>query len=90
MEPEIDSWSQIEYLNLLQNVDLQLVVTEDLLATIPDAFKQVVSTIPANNWPKKEQDRVLLLDPSSPYQLVPEDKANFDYLLFGGILGDDP
>ncbi|KAJ3203421.1 hypothetical protein HDU82_006601 [Entophlyctis luteolus] len=34
--------------------------------------------------------KVLLLDPSAAEELAPEDASNFDYLLFGGILGDDP
>ena len=34
--------------------------------------------------------RVCVLDLRAKQELVPEDKNNFDYLLFGGILGDHP
>jgi ribosome biogenesis SPOUT family RNA methylase Rps3 len=90
MEPELDAWSTIEYSNLINNLDLQLVVTEHLMETIPPNLKHCASTLKPNHWPKTQQDRVLLLDPASNHELKPEDKNNFDYLLFGGILGDDP
>lgn len=36
------------------------------------------------------KSRVLLLDPKAEKELSPEDALEFDYFLFGGILGDDP
>ncbi|KAJ3363088.1 hypothetical protein HDU91_003130, partial [Kappamyces sp. JEL0680] len=50
-------------------------------------------------WPAERQAKVLLLgtastrltvDPSASQELVPDDANHYDYLLFGGILGDDP
>lgn len=41
-------------------------------------------------WPVELQQRVVLLDPKASQVLSPADGDNFDYLLFGGILGDDP
>ncbi|KAG0005584.1 hypothetical protein BGZ65_010741 [Modicella reniformis] len=35
-------------------------------------------------------NKVCLLDPASPTVLCPEDGDQFDFYLFGGILGDDP
>jgi ribosome biogenesis SPOUT family RNA methylase Rps3 len=34
--------------------------------------------------------RVCLLDPRAPKVLAPEDGDQFDWFLYGGILGDDP
>lgn len=36
------------------------------------------------------KSRVCLLDPKAPKEISPEDINQFDYYLFGGILGDDP
>jgi ribosome biogenesis SPOUT family RNA methylase Rps3 len=33
--------------------------------------------------------RVCILDPKAKVELKPEDKENFDYFVFGGILGDE-
>jgi ribosome biogenesis SPOUT family RNA methylase Rps3 len=33
--------------------------------------------------------KVLLLDPEAKEELVPDDAKQFDYLLFGGILGKE-
>jgi len=35
-------------------------------------------------------EKVCLLDPKAPDALAPVDGVNFDWFLFGGILGDDP
>ncbi|PPQ75935.1 hypothetical protein CVT26_006341 [Gymnopilus dilepis] len=35
-------------------------------------------------------EKVCLLDPKAEKELVPEDGNEFDWFLFGGILGDDP
>ncbi|KAK9451987.1 SAM-dependent RNA methyltransferase [Limtongia smithiae] len=37
-----------------------------------------------------EQGRVCLLDPAAEKDLCPEDAVNFDWFVFGGILGDHP
>ncbi|KAJ1552766.1 hypothetical protein HK096_010499, partial [Nowakowskiella sp. JEL0078] len=34
--------------------------------------------------------KIALLDPSAPEPLMTDDSSKFEYLLFGGILGDDP
>ncbi|KAF9430461.1 hypothetical protein BGZ76_000824 [Entomortierella beljakovae] len=35
-------------------------------------------------------EKFCLLDPASPHVLSPEDGDNYEFFLFGGILGDDP
>ncbi|KZV59261.1 DUF431-domain-containing protein [Peniophora sp. CONT] len=35
-------------------------------------------------------EKVCLLDPKAPKELAPEDGEEFEWFLFGGILGDDP
>ncbi|GAA5840825.1 hypothetical protein JCM3766R1_000893 [Sporobolomyces carnicolor] len=37
-----------------------------------------------------ELERVCLLDPRATKVIGPDDKSDFDWFLFGGILGDDP
>ncbi|VVT52094.1 uncharacterized protein SAPINGB_P003315 [Magnusiomyces paraingens] len=40
--------------------------------------------------PTFDKSRVCLLDPAASEELSPEDSENFDFFLFGGILGDHP
>jgi ribosome biogenesis SPOUT family RNA methylase Rps3 len=91
MEPEVSGWPELEYKNMQTHVDLQLVVPSSLLHNIPSSLDRTeVTTVSVNQWPAELQKRVLLLDPSSPDELVPSDATDYDFLLFGGILGDDP
>ncbi|KAJ3252411.1 hypothetical protein HK103_001578 [Boothiomyces macroporosus] len=92
MEPEITGWPELEYKNMLKHVKLHLShLDPNLKNNMPESLKGAqVSTDSVSEWPKEVQQRVLLLDPASPHELSPEDAENYDYLLFGGILGDDP
>jgi ribosome biogenesis SPOUT family RNA methylase Rps3 len=89
MDPELWEWSQIEYRHISDTVSKQnLIITslkqKDLAATAKycDARTESVS--------KLGFKRVCVLDPEAEKTLAPSDKNTFDYLVFGGILGNDP
>ena len=43
-----------------------------------------------NKTDDKKKVRICVLDPSAKKQLITSDKNKFDYLIFGGIMGDYP
>ncbi|KAI1841170.1 hypothetical protein JX265_000509 [Neoarthrinium moseri] len=100
LDPELGPWSELEYIAIAKETgeakstfvlsslpaDFQV---PDQLAAQP-AFKAehrgVEEMYPAGNG----KERVCLLDPAAEKDLNPDDRAEFDVFLFGGILGDDP
>ncbi|TPX70825.1 hypothetical protein SpCBS45565_g01480 [Spizellomyces sp. 'palustris'] len=98
MEPELDEWSELEYANILQKVGQHRLylthVHPDLLARLPERIgpnSGIVSTTKAVlELDEVDPAKVILLDPSATQPLEPSDGESFEWLLFGGILGDDP
>ncbi|KAL2915686.1 hypothetical protein HK105_204871 [Polyrhizophydium stewartii] len=95
LEEEIEGWSELEYRNMLANVghgNLWLSHVSESVARNPPASLAgaVVSTNSIQTWEGVDLSRVLLADPAATQPLSPEDAGNYDYILFGGILGDDP
>ncbi|KAI8894724.1 SAM-dependent RNA methyltransferase [Globomyces pollinis-pini] len=90
MEDTVDGWPKIEYMNMIKHMGSDHVVLSHLKPELLNAIPCITQTESVQDWPVEKQKRVLLLDPSSPHELKPEDATDFDYLLFGGILGDDP
>ncbi|KAH6575873.1 hypothetical protein BASA50_010586 [Batrachochytrium salamandrivorans] len=95
LEEEIEGWPELEYRNMLANVgegNLWLSHVSEKVAQAPPASLKgaVISTDSIQMWKGVDLSRVLLADPSSTEPLTPEDASHYDYILFGGILGDDP
>lgn len=95
LDPELGPWSTLEYLAIAQE-SLEA-GSKFLLSSIP-ADLRVPSEIRSTNGIVIEhrgveeiysecKDRVCLLDPAATSELSPEDSAQFDVFLYGGILG---
>ena len=98
LDPELGPWSALEYQAIaaesrqdaavfcLSSVPEDLVLPHALRA-IPDLNieHRSVETVYATS-----KERVCLLDPAAPKELAPDDAAEFDVFLFGGILGMHP
>ncbi|KAJ3120743.1 hypothetical protein HK100_012664 [Physocladia obscura] len=67
-------------------------MTKETIANAPQNIKEgAICTEESAQKYAGGIEKVLLLDPSAKQELSPEDSAaGFEYLLFGGILGDDP
>ena len=90
MEPDFKGWCLLEYANIARNVP-RLILSKCPVQEKPSELEKVeFTTSSVNEWPVDQQKRVLLLDPDSKVELCPSDSLNYDFLLFGGILGDDP
>lgn len=99
MEEGFSPWVKLEYCTIAQEVggpNLYLIsVSKDL--EIPDEFRKLGIVITDLEVTRLQQidpafniARVCLLDLSASLPLATSDSPNFDYFLFGGILGDHP
>lgn len=89
MDPELWDWSVLEYKNVAKHVGSDnLIVSnvpqdeEEKLDGVCDVDNLSVTTMGLA--------RVCVLDPEAEQELSPDDADKFDYLVFGGILGDHP
>jgi ribosome biogenesis SPOUT family RNA methylase Rps3 len=87
-----NKWTELEYLSILESVGHEnLILTSvnpQILPTIhPDLQK--ISSLESIEHDAYDHKTILLLDPQAPQTLSPSD-SKYTYLLFGGILGDDP
>jgi ribosome biogenesis SPOUT family RNA methylase Rps3 len=88
MDPELWEWSQLEYRHIAEAVGKEnLMITNLKKKDIPkidfcEAKTESVSALGLN--------RVCVLDPGAEKTLEPSDASRFDYIVLGGILGNDP
>ena len=88
MDPEMWEWSQLEYRHVAQNVGKEnLILTNVKKKDISKIDFCEAKTESVSGMGLK---RVCILDPGAEKTLEPSDAAKFDYLIFGGILGNDP
>ncbi|RKP01928.1 hypothetical protein CXG81DRAFT_29636 [Caulochytrium protostelioides] len=94
MEPEVSPWSLGEYHHIIEQIgEKRLILSHIAPAVVPEPLRSQcyeVADVPISEHPSFPKSRVLLLDPKATQPLEPSDGADFDVLLFGGILGDDP
>jgi len=87
LDPELFDWCMIEYKHISNTVGKSNLI----FTNITQEDKKNINSL---GEVKKESVREMnlnkacLLDPYAEKTLQPDD--NFDYLIFGGILGDDP
>jgi len=89
MDPELWEWSQIEYRHISESVGKEsLIITNIMQKDLAKVNK--FSDAKAESVSKLGFKRVCILDPEAEKTLAPSDRNVFDYLVFGGILGNDP
>ncbi|KAI8609245.1 SAM-dependent RNA methyltransferase [Chytriomyces sp. MP71] len=99
MEEGLTEWVTLEYGNMIRQVGVGNLIlcnlTKGTLAMVPDNIRAgaVCTEMTSMEYVKSVGGEplrdVLLLDPSAEKEIQPSD-ASFGFLLFGGILGDDP
>ncbi len=89
LEPRLFKWCVIEYKHISKLVGKDKLMVTNLKGAQPDKLKSICS-----GSKKKVSElglkRVCVLDSEAEKMLTPEDAKNFDYFVFGGILGDYP
>ncbi|KAI5360042.1 putative RNA methyltransferase TK0422/Sfm1 [Septoria linicola] len=99
LDPELEDWQALEYNTISE--ESAAVGSKFLLSGLTPEFEKFEKlTIPKSDRTERtvesiypsaeERSKVCLLDPKAEKDLSPEDGAQFDAFLFGGILGDDP
>ncbi|GME73017.1 unnamed protein product [Ambrosiozyma monospora] len=98
MEEGFTEWVILEYSQILRDLGPENLILTSLPSTTKesDIPKQLLSL--GLQWTTKElteiintpASRLCLLDPRATQDLQPEDAEQFDYFIFGGILGDHP
>lgn len=100
MEAGFSEWVILEYSQIIKDVGKENLVLTSLPAgtTEKDIPQRLLDL--GLQWTCDEcinidggsidKNKVCLLDPAAETDLVPEDKSQFDYFVFGGILGSHP
>lgn len=95
LDPELGSWSALEYLAIatetkdagavfcLSSLPKHLTLPEEL----QDKTNVMLEERGVEDWCKTDKNRICLLDPAATTELSPNDAQSFDVFLFGGILG---
>ncbi len=89
MEDEISEWVELEYSNIIKNVGKENFILSGLNPKLKNKFDIKTYEQSVEHW-DIDNSKVLLLDPKATRELTAEDAKHYEYLLFGGILGDDP
>jgi len=86
MEPDLSPWSLVEY----QNISKIVGKTHLIFTNTAENKLKKLGTIQKEPVYQLNLKKACLLDPSAKETLKPSDAQKFDYLIFGGILGDYP
>jgi|TARA_B100002003_G_C14063429_1_gene511841 ribosome biogenesis SPOUT family RNA methylase Rps3 len=86
LEPELSKWCMIEYKHISQTVGKENIIFSNI--TEPSLKLKPFGEIKEESVNEIQPNNACILDPRAEKTLSPDD--TFDYLIFGGILGDDP
>lgn len=95
LEPRLYTWCFIEYEHISKIVGKENLVFTNLktgyqrktISKFGKVYKESITELLSTVFRNK---KLCLLDSNQNKTLKPEDKKNFDFLIFGGILGDNP
>ncbi|EDK43121.1 conserved hypothetical protein [Lodderomyces elongisporus NRRL YB-4239] len=104
MEEGFSEWVILEYSQIIRDIGKENLILTSLPANTTEAdipqqlrdlglqwtTKECVDIIRAENNGTINKDQVCLLDPAAETDLLPLDKSEFTYFVFGGILGQHP
>lgn len=94
LERRVWKWCLIEYENISKIVGKENLWITNIkrknkkLEKIAIIFKERFSDIILNK--KLNEKKICVLDPQAEKELSPKEAKNFEYFVFGGILGDHP
>ena len=86
LEPELFEWCIVEYEEISKTVGKNNLIFTNVIES-SDTLNSL-GVVKKESVVKIKLDNACVLDPEASEELSPSDK--FDYLIFGGILGDHP
>jgi len=89
MEPDLSKWCLIEYQNISKIIGKNNLIFTNIKKNHQNQLKDL-GTIKSQSITDLNLNNTCLLDPSAEKTLAPQDTKKFNYLIFGGILGDCP
>ena len=90
LEDKVWPWCLIEYKHISQMVGKSHVWFTHTRSAALKKYGSVFSESVAEQFAKGKLKNACVLDPVAPKTLTPGDAQQFNYFIFGGILGDDP
>lgn len=90
MDPELFDWCLLEYTHISEIVGKENLVFTNIKKAEDKKKLEKLGSVEEKSVKALPLKKVCVLDPSASKTLEPKDNQDFDYLLFGGILGDWP
>jgi ribosome biogenesis SPOUT family RNA methylase Rps3 len=90
MDPELFAWCLLEYTHISEIVGKENLIFTNIRKAEDKKKLEVLGKVEQRSVKELGLKRVCVLDPVASKTLETKDKQEFDYLLFGGILGDWP
>ncbi|KAL7750546.1 hypothetical protein RI367_003884 [Sorochytrium milnesiophthora] len=92
MEEDLHEWCLLEYRHMLAHVGGDNLIFSRMHAELADNMPESLASCTATTKDVLDLgipfDRICLLDMEATEELTPADVGKFDYMLFGGILGN--
>jgi len=88
LEPEVYKWCLIEYKHISKIVGKKNLIFTNIKSKDKSKLKNF-GEVKTKSIKNLDYKRLCVLDPQAEKVLSPRDKNNFDYFVFGGILGSE-
>ena len=90
MDPELFDWCLLEYAHISEIVGKESVIFTNIKKAEDKKKLEKFGTVEQRSVKELGLKKICVLDPAASHTLEPADRHTFDYLVFGGILGDWP
>ncbi len=90
LDPELYDWCLLEYTHISEIVGKDNLIFTNIRKPEERKKLEKLGSVEEKSVTQLKYPWLCILDPAASKTLAPADKQAFDYLLFGGILGDWP
>jgi ribosome biogenesis SPOUT family RNA methylase Rps3 len=90
LDPELFDWCFLEYSHISEIVGKENLIFTNIKKAEDKIKLKALGTVEEKSVKELHLQKMCVLDPDASNTLAPEDATQFDYLLFGGILGNWP
>jgi len=90
LEPTLSDWCFIEYSHISKIVGPENLIFSNVKSEAEKIKLQELGEIKKESVSEMNLSKACVLDPNVEKQLQPSDSEVFDFVIFGGILGEDP